>query len=278
MGPDPTLGGQVAAPSFQSLYIRMKFGDTQLASGTAFLVQSQTGVALITARHNLTGRHQDTGDCLHQHGGVPDSVEIFHNGLAPGSNDLRSERILDQDGKPLWIEHPSLGELCDVVLLPLGNMRGVLAAPYTWQQRYADIAIQVAEVVSVVGFPMAQTAGAMLAIWCTGYIASEPSQDYAGQPKFLIDCRTRQGQSGSPVIAYRYGSFTSQGGGLVVGGGGAALRPLGVYTGRIHRDADVGVVWKWSIVEDLMREFDARTARSSFNMAFNMQNPFALGA
>jgi len=253
----------------------MKFGETQLASGTAFLVKSHTGVALVTARHNLTGRHQETNDCLHTQGGVPDAIEIFHNSLSAGVNELRTESICDEEGKPSWIEHPRLGALCDVVLLPLKNSSGTLIAPYTWQRQYADIAIQIAETVSVVGFPMAQSAGAMLAIWCTGYIASEPSQDYAGQPKFLIDCRTRQGQSGSPVIAYRYGSFTSDDGSLNITAGGASLRPLGIYTGRIHPDADVGVVWKWSVVEELMQEFDSRAARRRIDFSLPVQNPFA---
>jgi hypothetical protein len=256
---DPTLGGEITPPSFQSLYLRLKFGDTQLATGTGFLVRSHAAVGLITARHNLTGRHHETDAYLHQHGGVPDSVEIFHNGLS-SSNELRLERVLDDGGQPLWVEHPQLGALCDVALLPLDNSVEVLLAPYTWQREYPDIAIRVAEPVSVVGFPMAQTAGGMLAIWCTGYIASEPTQDYAGQPKFLIDCRTRPGQSGSPVIAYRNGSFASQGGAINFGVG-TVVRPLGVYTGRIHPDADIGVVWKWSIVEELMKEFDLIAAR-----------------
>jgi hypothetical protein len=58
----------IAPPSFQSLYLRMKFGDTQLASGTGFLVATYTGVALVTARHNLTGRHHQTNACLHCQG------------------------------------------------------------------------------------------------------------------------------------------------------------------------------------------------------------------
>jgi hypothetical protein len=173
---DLTRGGVIAPPSFQSLYLRLKFGDTHLPPG------------------------------------------------------------------------------------PLQDLSGVVAAPYARQENYPDIAVKVAEPVSVVGFPMSQSAGAMLAIWCTGYIASEPGQDFAGQPKFLIDCRTREGQSGSPVIAYRNGPFSSQTGSLVIGSG-FAVRPLGVYTGRIHVGADIGVVWKWPIVEELMVQFDLRVAR-----------------
>ena len=242
----------------------MRYGETYLASGTGFLVQTHTCVGLVTARHNLTGRDHETNDCLHTQGGVPDNIEVHHNGLVPSSNVLRSEPIIDGDGQALWIEHPHLGPHCDVVLLPLLNPGGVLLAPYTWQREYADIAVQVAEPVSVVGFPMAQSAGAMLAIWCTGYIASEPTQDYGGQPKFLIDCRTRKGQSGSPVIAYRNGPFNSQAGGLTIASG-SSLRPLGVYTGRIHPEADIGVVWKWSIVEELMIALDLHISRSIQN-------------
>ena len=119
----------------------MRYGETYLASGTGFLVQTHTCVGLVTARHNLTGRDHETNDCLHTQGGVPDNIEVHHNGLVPSSNVLRSEPIIDGDGQALWIEHPHLGPHCDVVLLPLLNPGGVLLAPYTWQREYADTPI-----------------------------------------------------------------------------------------------------------------------------------------
>lgn len=252
---DLTRDGQISPPSFQSLFLKMKFRGTHLSSGTGFLVQTHTGVALVTARHNLTGRHHETDKCLHSKAGVPDTVEIFHNGFTPGINVIKSEPLFQNGGAPRWLDHPNLGDLCDVVLLPLHELEGVVLAPYTWSQNYADIAVNVAEPVSVVGFPMGQSAGGMLAIWCTGYVASEPSLDYAGQPKFLVDCRTRKGQSGSPVIASRTGAHAMQGGAFRIGAG-YVMRPLGLYTGRIDPEADIGIVWKWSVVEDLMRQFD----------------------
>lgn len=260
MAPDLSLGGTIAPPSFQSLYLRFKFGETQLASGTGFLAETSIGAALITARHNLTGRHHETSTCLHAQGGVPDAVEIFHNGFAHGLNVTKTEVLLNADGTPCWMEHRTLGDSCDVAALPLQDLSGVILAPYGRQEKYPDIAVKIAEPISVVGFPMGQSAGAMYGIWCTGYIASEPSQDFAGQPKFLVDCRTRPGQSGSPVIAYRNDSFKSQHGGMTFGSG-HFFRPLGVYTGRIHADADIGVVWKWSVVEDLMVQCDLHVAR-----------------
>jgi hypothetical protein len=66
---------------------------------------------------------------------------------------------------------------------------------------------------------------------------------------FLIDCRTRKGQSGSPVIRYR------NGGGIIPHDNGAEVvspvsKLLGLYSGRINSDSDLGVVWKtWAIAE-----------------------------
>ena len=88
----------VAIPSFQSLYLRLRFGETILATGTGFLVRTNLGPALITARHNFTGRNQLTGDCLHKQGGIPDNVEIFHNGISPLSNVSKIERLFTHEG------------------------------------------------------------------------------------------------------------------------------------------------------------------------------------
>ena len=165
--PDPTLGGKIAPPSFQSLYLRLKFGDTLLATGTGFLVQTHTGVALITARHNLTGRHHETHECLHERAGIPDRLEIVHNALTSGMSVIRTESLLTE-GEPRWIEHPTLGDRCDVALLPLTNLAHVLVAPYDWQRSYPNIAVKVAEPVSVVGFPLNQTGGAR---WLSGALA-----------------------------------------------------------------------------------------------------------
>lgn len=264
----------VAVPSFQSLFLRFRFGDTILATGSGFLVQTHVGLGLITARHNLTGVHQHTGDCLHRLGGIPDNVEIVHNGIRPLSNVSKIERLFAESGEARWIEHPELGDKCDVVVLPLTNLKDVFPVPYGVFGPHPDIAVKPTEQVSVIGFPMSHTAGAMLAIWCSGYVASEPSLDYAGQPQFLIDCRTRKGQSGSPVIAFRNGPYATTDGSFNVGGS-ASWRPLGVYTGRIHEDADIGVVWKWPVVEALKTEMAVRIARQlqSTMITFGASSP-----
>ena len=62
--PGSALTLHLEVPSLKSLYIEMYFGDTLLSSGTAFLVANDQSshCALITNRHNVTGRHQETGN------------------------------------------------------------------------------------------------------------------------------------------------------------------------------------------------------------------------
>ena len=71
----------VELPSLKSLFIETFFGDQLLSTGTATLVSNDHGshCALITNRHNVTGRHQETGECLSKTLGVPDNIVIhFH--------------------------------------------------------------------------------------------------------------------------------------------------------------------------------------------------------
>jgi hypothetical protein len=105
--------------------------------------------------------------------------------------------------------------------------------------------------VSVVGFPFGIAAGGGLPIWATGFIASEPQVDYEHLPIFLIDCRSRPGQSGSPVIAYRSGGAVTTGGGVSVFTG-SVFRLLGIYSGRINEQSDIGRVRKTTAIQELV--------------------------
>ena len=94
------------------------------------------------------------------------------------------------------------------------------------------------------------TAGLNFAVWIQGAIASEPTLDWNRQPVFLIDSRTRSGSSGSPVIAYRPGVRLYEDGRTVIGG--TESRFLGVYSGRVNADSDLGMVWKASAVREII--------------------------
>ena len=143
------------------------------------------------------------------------------------------------------MEHPTLGSRGDLVALPLTKLDDVQLYAYDFEGPGHDIAVGPTSVVSVVGFPFGKAAGGALAIWATGFIASETDVDYNRLPLFFIDCRTRPGQSGSPVIAYReLGQTVALEDGATVVYDQAVWRLLGIYSGRINEQSDLGLVWR----------------------------------
>jgi len=244
-------------PSMQSLLLDLRFNGQHLAHATGFVVASTAGPHLITCRHVVTGRDQDTNQPLAKDtGGIPNEVRILHHSLdSPRDGVLWGwvERIepLYDGVTPRWREHPTLGARADIVALPL-MARDVQFFPYDLS---ADSKLELGpgDPVSVIGFPFGRAAGGFLGIWATGFIASETFVDWNDLPIQLIDSRTRQGQSGAPVVAYR-----AQGSTVMIDGvpkrieEGAISQFLGVYSGRITDQSDVGMVWKAEAVRALI--------------------------
>lgn len=349
--------------SLKALYIEMRFEGQYLASGTGFIVRTRTGPALITNRHNFTGRDNNTGQPLSKTGGVPSEVMILHHRWRELGYWVERVEALYQEGSDYvdgayrWVEHPLYGERADVVALPLTQLDNVQLYPWipgcppnssyrvaqeaTFNPEFpnpgdGDIPIDVlpADEVSVIGFPFGQrmhwTANEVdarfppgplekfnqlreehravqdrfhlafeerglsrdeslpeaidrefsslfkeiakrckaiqrefgdipslkggLPVWATGFVASEPQLDLGGKPVFLIDSRTRRGQSGSPVVACRNRGLVHLKGARhkTVESRTPAYRFMGVYSGRINPESDLGYVWKASAVRDLI--------------------------
>lgn len=249
----------IARPSLASLLIRIKYNDTELATGTAFTVLTSRGLFLITNRHNVTGRDQITGNPLDKtNAAIPNKIIISHVKEASAPEWVEKTELLyengDLNGKQLWIEHPKLGTKADFVALPLTSLDDVIPVAYDLKDTGPNISLAPAEIVSVVGFPFGLTAGGSFAVWATGFIATEPTIDYNDLPIQLIDCRSRQGQSGSPVLAYRAGgAVTFEDKSQVIGGANNPVcRFVGIYSGRIRGDSDLGMVWKVSAIKELI--------------------------
>ena len=105
---------------------------------------------------------------------------------------------------------------------------------------------------SIIGFPFGITGGGALGVWVQGTVATEPGVNFDDLPCFLIDSRTRPGQSGSPVIAYHAGGGVLMEDGSTAFMGGPVERFLGVYSGRISDQSDLGFVWKEEVVRDIV--------------------------
>jgi hypothetical protein len=244
----------IAKPSVQSLLIEMRFNGQPLATGTAFVVNTPTkGPHLITNRHNITGCNQDTGKPLSKTGGIPNQIVILHNRKGRLGEWVPRVEPLDLNDKPLWVEHPTLRSKADFVALQLTDLNDVDLFPYDPANAGPKILVGPADSVSVIGFPFGMTAGGVFGVWATGFLASEPLVDFDNLPIQLIDCRTRQGQSGSPVIAYRAGGSVAMADGSSAIFTGPVERFIGIYSGRINAESDLGIVWKASAINELIR-------------------------
>ena len=241
----------ITKPSIQSLLLEMYFGDQSISVGTGFVCDSISGPVLLTNWHNVTGRNPQTKEPLSKTAAIPDRIRIFHNQSGKlGLSVVRTEALYSDDS-PLWIEHPSLAERADFVALPLTQLDDVDLHPHDTIGG-PDIALAPAETISVVGSPFGIQAGGSLAVWATGFVASEPDIDFEGRPVFLIDCRTRPGQSGSAVILHRNGGSVAMRDGSTAMFTGPVTRFLGIYSGRINEQSDLGIVWKASAINQLL--------------------------
>lgn len=249
----------IAMPSVQSLRIFMTVRGQVLSSGTAFLVEEDGGTFLVTNRHNLAGRRSDTDEVISRTAATPDVVTVMHNSeFGTGHWVATREPLLDSDQRPLWLEHPVHGRLVDVVALPLTQVQGVNRLPYALDELAIQLPRHVTLELYVVGYPFGHgsagdSATRGVALWTRGTIASEWAIDHDGLPQFLIDARTRSGQSGSPVIFYSPGGHVMLRDGSVSVTDGELTELFGCYSGRINAESDLGVVWRSSAIEEIIR-------------------------
>ena len=243
----------IARPSIASLYLRMRANGRDIATGTGFLVKKDERVVyLFTNRHNVRGRRQDNDELFSATGAIPDEIAIWHNVAGKvGTWVLKSEPLYAGDEQPRWLEHPSLGPTADVVALPLTDVDGIEIADYDPSSPGPPISVSPSSPVSIVGFPFGVTAGGAFGVWVSGFLAAEHVINYNELPQFLVDSRTRPGQSGSPVVLYRDGGMVALEGGKSSVFSGPVTRFLGIYSGRINDQSDLGIVWKIEVIEEI---------------------------
>ena len=106
--------------SATSLYLETYYDQLCLGSGTGFVAKRNDKYFLITNRHVVTGRHQETGKPLHEQGAIPNKMKVHFNlnGIL-GEYFLFDYQLQDLDGNNLWYEHPILTTKADFVALLL---------------------------------------------------------------------------------------------------------------------------------------------------------------
>jgi hypothetical protein len=153
--------------------------------------------------------------------------------------------------------------ISDIALLPIDNEMAVrhalVSIAYSWhadviRDSRGQIKVRPTDRVFVLGYPASVAEySSVMPIWTTGTVANEVNAGTA--ERFLIDSRTREGQSGSPVISYRREVYVDGNGDL---GGTLAeeARLLGIYSGRTDKTSDIGSVWWGSEIEHIHRRID----------------------
>lgn len=289
-----SAGTNLDIESFRSVRIEMMFCPngrgtqstsecTTMAYGSAFVYRLDGNDYLVTARHNLTGRHWQTNDPLSSRYPVnPTHLRVMLFAappdewtISPSNNNFRSSHfqvplhtyllpLIGADWQPVWNQHPTLGADADVAVLPYTIPNNATVERWertterTLPQQVSWPRLSPGQDVFIIGYPYRLSAGPRLPLWMRGTIASDPAfaYDIGGKlyPLCLIDARTRQGQSGAPVMRYR------PPGSLVIRNDGnpGALRNsdsdlVGVYSGRTSDESDLGFVWAMGEVDEICR-------------------------
>lgn len=262
--------------------ISLCLGNRRLSRGTGFFVGHTQGdginfLSVVTNYHVLTGYppqwgRSPLGDRI--------NLEIREAGGSPNKVLTAAYPLETKSGKATWLtsrSHPK-ADLA-VVPLPLGSIKFEVP-PYCLGMNWVDYDIvpYPGEAVSVVGYPLGwRDKVNRLPVWKTGHIASEPEEDFDGEPRFLIDITGRQGMSGSPVIAGHQDLYFNRSRLPRMGGSGALL---GVYASNalmfddrepategwvsgaepaassLGDRPEIGFVWKASLLREIYSELN----------------------
>ncbi|MFT4044722.1 MAG: serine protease [Gordonia sp. (in: high G+C Gram-positive bacteria)] len=175
-----------------------------IATGTGFLMSIKNTDYLVTAHHCLTGKRAN-GEYISKYNKCQPSKIRIHFRNTNGKIICSDFDLITDEIEATWFEHPTFGPTVDVGVLPLSRLSADIRGKWTEPMKHP---LSVTEDVFIVGYPYGKKGGANLPIWVRGTIATEPDVAYNDQPAFLVDARTRAGQSGSPVIAhYRPGTM-----------------------------------------------------------------------
>ena len=254
--------------STKSFFIEIYCNDQKISTATGFEIQYKYKY-LITNWHVVSGRNFITKECLDSNCAIPDKLVITYKKYLPDDKFewVKNEiKLLNEEGKKLWYEHPIYGNDIDVVAIPLEKH----PTAQHYKEAYninSNYELNVTEPVFVVGFPLGYTVNSKdepHAIWTSGTVASDPDLDIMIKDNnlhaFLIDSKTRQGQSGSLVIYYSESGFdphynNGQNIGKAVWGC-PFMKEVGIYSGRINKDSDLGYVWKWKVIKEILESIE----------------------
>jgi hypothetical protein len=237
------------------------YKNKELGLGTGFFYSYEGSNYLITNWHIVAGRHFQTLKPVSPNAGLPDRLKISLPKKGGLGSWVQAEVLLyidafaNQPNNPNWFEHPNHHYSVDVVAIPFATPADAEIYPANILTT-AALRLIVSLDVFVIGYPKGLTGGGRFPIWKRASIESEPGIDLDELPKMLVDTATREGMSGSPVVAVAFGSYTDEQGNVNMGAGVRASRFVGVYSGRLgdnEMEAQLGIVWKANVLNQIIR-------------------------
>ncbi len=230
--------------STMSVHVEMYIDGAEkpIGIGTAFTVLANTQNYLITNWHIVTGRNPDTnnpidGPC------DPDFMKVWFFTNTVGAWLHKTIKLKDENGQNLWIEHP-FGQRVDVVAIPFVPSADIYIRNLDLTTATIPLKMYPSREVSIIGYPLGLSAGGKFPIWKKGHVASEMDLNFDNKPIFLIDATTRSGMSGSPVVLRESGMVEMETHITT----GTYTKFLGVYSGRLDDQSEIGRVWKPNVI------------------------------
>lgn len=280
----------MAAISQSIVHLTMRFGTQVLAFGTGFIYKKDDRFYIITAWHNVTGRHPDTFK-LNGNGAIPDNVVVdFCVLLDGGAVRIPITLPLFDDEKACFYIHPKNWPRVDVVAIPFDPytaypMAGLLSdgteinrsiplfmnsgegvqTSISPMQDYLlkrnEIVeqwfsgVDVTEELFIPGYPKNVHDMYTQPVWKRATIASSVQMGWNRQKKFLVDSASKEGMSGAPVLYYNpQGKVSMHGSTMQLSGEVSIL--AGVYVGRVgvtdEQDPQVGIVWHSDVIDEII--------------------------
>jgi len=302
----------MADPSSSTVYLTMRREDHVLSTGSGVLYERDGRCFIATAWHNFSGRNSDTFAPLSRKCAVPDNVLVT---VALVIEEIHSWfRVsitipLQNNSCATYLIHPDPWPRKDVAVLPIDldtayplvcaladgeKLSGSIKLRQSISGMNAEIQpiqaclgtfaragssptahLQAGDDLFVLGYPRGIADYSAAPIWKRATVASHPQSGWYRQPCFLIDCASRPGMSGAPVVLYSRSGNVRRGGMTYVGSGPSSalcgiyvgrLKDLGTSSGEQRNDmseldfdqddelfrAQLGRVWRTEVIDEII--------------------------
>lgn len=283
-------------PTNAVVHLTMRRGEHDLAVGSGVLYRKDNKEFIVTAWHNVTGRHATTLEHLSNKGCSPDNLVAYIACRATNDSYVGYCRQcftipLQDSEKSLYFIHQQKWPRVDVVAIPIDpehaydnegylstGQKLVTQRPMRQKAPHPALSMDIeciqdfmgaandinvdlssyltaSDDVFILGYPKGITDMYGQPIWKRATVATSPHLGWQRQKQFLVDCASREGMSGAPVISY------NKGGPLQVGSTtfhdlGPVTIFLGVYASRMghvsHFEAQIGTVWQKVLVDEII--------------------------